>query len=161
MKKIKILNNLKLTVAFAFLLFVLFACSSVENRIPEKLRNFADDITSNPQKLRNLKDNYPELYNPYCMARYLYISDEIDELVNYISLDYNNLKEDPVYWVNSTDKYFVDLAKERAKCNCGIDSSNLYIFNLSKTGYGIKFWFVKCDSNYKIFYIHEIMKISM
>ncbi len=162
MGKIKFLNNMKQTVSFAFLLFALLACSSYEKSIPEKLRNFADDITTNPQKLRNLKGNFPDFYNPDCISKDLTDSITVDELVNFINLDFNFIKENYHFqYYTHQSKSYIQWIKTQRKCSCSIDSIDFLSLYMKKTEYQIELIFFQCDSTYKIFYINGLTPISM
>ncbi len=159
MKKIKLIYRQLLFKALFLLL--LFGCSSVDNNIPENLKSIALDISRHPEKICNLKYYFPDLYNPDCYYKKMLDTNEINELINYINLDYNSDESKYYFEKYESDNVYLARIKKDGICNCNVDSINIIRFHLIKKKYRIGFDFVKCDSMYKIFNIHPIYPYSM
>lgn len=124
-----------------------------EYDIEERLWKFAVDILENPDKIRNLKNNYPDIYN----EEYIYDklretskdANEINELMSYIKNDFANRNYNTEIGRLDFNPYGVDDYKKHIKYQ-ELKRDELYGFFIEKRGKGIRFVFLRNNNKYYI-----------
>ena len=131
--------------------------------IEEQLWIFANDIIENPDKIKDLKTNYPDLYNEdYIYKKLSNTSIEtvyIDNLISYIKFDFANRGGSSQLKMSGFGSSNVDDYKKDIKYQ-GLKLEELFGFCIVKRGKGITYDFIKHGGKYYILYIGKFTVYS-
>jgi len=107
---------------------------------------FANDIIVHPDKIMDLKNNYPKLYDDN------FIGDVLRDTVkdkSYIKDDFVKKKYCSIIIGTGFNPYDVDNYKKHIKYQ-GLTKDELFGFGIDKRGKGISFEFIKHEGKYYI-----------
>ena len=136
---------------FIILMFLLLSC---DDKVEKRLKDVADDIIANPNKLYDIKKNFKEFYSDKYACCSLNDSSRINETVDHIKKDFDIRTKD--YYFEMATYYGNDL--EDIDCMKSqmdnFKNVEFYSFLLCKDKYNcFAFLFVKPFKNKNEFYL--------
>jgi hypothetical protein len=149
---------MKKILCFCLIVFSLASCRTYYIKVDKRLESFANDVIEHPEKLRDIKNNYPEYYNEKYIDESLLTSSYVSRLISYINNEYKKIDEGIIIcdasYSNASIKYLNSIS--RKKYDFTSDEVIGFAFYKEKANRGVEFAIIHPDSSH--FYIFKIGK---
>ncbi|MFA6571404.1 MAG: hypothetical protein WCT77_09220 [Bacteroidota bacterium] len=147
----------KYIITIVLLIFTI-SCKDTDK---EKLYEIANDIILHPEKVLDLKSNYPDYYNPKYIDKFMQDSIKLHKLYQYIDTLFQKSNHDykSTFELFEKDKY-IGICKNRMNFDRN-EKLNIYQLTIWKNyDIGLQIIFFDVDDNYYISYVGELRNLD-
>jgi len=139
--------------------------TSCGGNIDFSLKDFALDLIDNPSKIKDLKANYPQLYNDSVLFFKMKDTSYMEKMMQYMKVDFGKIEANNDIFRVGTHKGYLGIFESQGKkygYDYNFNPDSVYCFFICKKNQCIDFMFYTKDSKKYIFYIGTNVKnVSM
>jgi hypothetical protein len=147
---------MKSIIFYLLILFSLISCirfSKIDKDIDARILEFGEEIVKNPEKLYDIKNNFPKIYNEEYTRTRLKDHLVIDYLINFIKESFKN----NTFAEFSRQKDIWPFDDYNKNILAGIDKQNIYCYELLYIPKGLVLLFVKKGADIYLIDITDLL----